>query len=193
MDYKNINDYELCYYVQENDDEAMEVLIQKYKPCLNKFIRSYYQKYKYAGIELEDLYQEAKIGLLKASKTYNDSNNSIFITYAYLCIERQLINYCRSINSMRNYPLNSSVMVNYRIVSDNSSSFQSMEDILIENETFFENKNKLDFKYSVIYELRYNHFTYKEISELLDVPMSTVDGRLRYVRNMLNNNLNVSI
>ena len=193
MNYKYLNDFELCFYVQENDDDALELLLKKYKPCIDNIIRPYFQKYKYTGIELEDLYQEAKIGLLKASRSYDSNNKNLFITYAYTCIERQVISYCRTYNNMRNYPLNSSLAVDYRFVHDNSTPFQSVEDILIENEEFFENKNKLDFKYSIIYELRYNHFTYKEISILLDVPMSTVDGRLRYVRNMLNNSLNVSI
>ena len=192
MNYSNINDYELCSYVQENDDRALELLFEKYKSLIFNVVRPYYQKFKFAGIDEEDLIQEGKLGLLHASRTYN-GEISIFITYAHVCIERQIIDYCRTFNNMRNYPLNSSVVVNYRLIRESAESYQSVEDILIENETFFEAKNSLEFKYSLIYELRYNHFTYKEISELLDLPMSTVDGRIRSVRKMLNNSLNVSI
>lgn len=192
MNYENLNDYEICSYIQENDENALELLFDKYKALIYNVINPYYRKYKFAGIDEEDLVQEAKLGLLHASKTYN-GEISVFITYAHVCIERQIINYCRTFNNMRNYPLNSSVVVNYRIIKDSSAAYQSVEDILIENECFFEAKNSLNFKHSVVFELRYNHFTYKEISELLNLPMSTVDGRIRSVRKMLNNSLNVSI
>lgn len=193
MNYKNINDYELCSYVQENNnDDALDALFEKYRGLIYSVIKPYLNKYKYTGIDEDDLVQEGKLGLLYASRTYN-GEKSLFITFAYVCIERHIINYCRTFNNMRNYPLNSSVVVNYRIIRDSSDNYQSVEDILIENENFFEVKNKLDFKYSIVFELRYNHFTYREISELLDLPMSTVDGRIRSVRKMLNNSLNVSI
>ena len=41
---------------------------------------------------------------------------------------------------------------------------------------------KLSFEDSCIFELRYNGFSYKEISELLDIPVSTIDGRLSKIR-----------
>ena len=38
---------------------------------------------------------------------------------------------------------------------------------------------------SSIFELRYNGFSYKEISRLLDIPITTVDGRLYKIRKVL--------
>lgn len=194
MDYKYLNDYELCYQVHENDDEdALKLIFSKYQPCIYKIVHNYYQKYKYIGIDEEDLIQEAKIGLMKALKSYTDED-SLFYTYANICMERQLISYCRSYNNMKNYPLNHNVGEEfcYRI-SEDTVSFSKVEDILMENESYFEAMDLLDFKYRIVYELRHNHFTYREIAELLDLPTSTVDGRLRYIRKVLNDNLNMSI
>ena len=46
---------------------------------------------------------------------------------------------------------------------------------------------KLD--YSAPFELRMNNFTYKEISILLDVPISSIDYKIKYVRKHLKNEL----
>ena len=54
-------------------------------------------------------------------------------------------------------------------------------------EEFIRIKNKFDIEYSSVFELRYNGFSYKEISRLLDITVSTVDGRLSKIRRYLHN------
>ena len=50
---------------------------------------------------------------------------------------------------------------------------------------FIRYKNHFDLSYSSILELRYNGFSYREISQLLDLPISTIDGRLYKIRKFL--------
>ncbi|MBQ8132522.1 MAG: sigma-70 family RNA polymerase sigma factor [Bacilli bacterium] len=193
MNYKSLNDYEMCYHVFENDEDAFEKVFLKYKPYILKVVKEYYKKYKHIGIDEEDLIQEGKIGLYRALKGYQDKD-SLFYTYASICIERQIITYCRSYNTLRNYPLNYNIGEDHLYqVMERKDDYGKVEDILIENENFFEALNQLEFKYSIVFELRYNHFSNREIAELLDVPVSTIEGRVRRIRNVLSNNLNVSI
>lgn len=181
MNYKDLNDYEICYYVRENDDEALNLMFNKYSNLINKIALKFYNKFKYIGIDLEDLVQEARIGFVKALKGYNDES-SLFYSFASICMEREVISYCRRYNTFKNYPLNYStdydLLYNYPITDE-------IDSVLQENEIFFENKNKLDFKLSIVFELRYNNFTYSEISELLDLPYSTVNSRLARVKRIL--------
>ena len=51
-------------------------------------------------------------------------------------------------------------------------------------------KNLFDIVESNIFELRYNGFSYKEISKLLDIPVSTIDGKLCKIRRILKETLN---
>lgn len=193
MKYKDINDYELCYLVRENDDDAMNLLFKKYDSVINKISSAFYKNYQYIGIDYEDLVQEARIGLIKALKGYNDEQ-ALFFTYVNICVERQLITYCRNYNNLKNYPLNFSIGDDFLFKfsgSDISSNYS--EFILMENEYFLECKNKLKFNQSIVFELRYNDFSYKEIAKLLDIPLSTVDGRLQLIRKKLKNSLKVSI
>lgn len=189
MDYKNINDYELLYYVRDNDDSALELLFKKYEPIILKYASIFYKKYKYIGISYDDLIQEAKIGLMNAINSFKD-DQSLFYSFALICIERQLINYTKSHNTLKNYPLNySNVEINDRNdFADNTK----VDGILLENEKFFECKNLLNFNLSIVYELRYNGFSFKEIANLLNIPKSTVDGRISLIRKYLKNNLNIN-
>ena len=52
MDYKE-NDNELIYLIKEDNEEAFDMLFNKYKPLMIKFSKKY--KYKY---EMDDMLQE---------------------------------------------------------------------------------------------------------------------------------------
>lgn len=72
-------------------------------------IYSIINKYK-NYFELEDLYQVAVIGMLKAHKKYNCSYNAKFTTYAYPYVLGEVIKY---INESRNIKLNRNTKILY--------------------------------------------------------------------------------
>ncbi len=189
MNYKNINDYELIYLVKENNEESLKILLSKYESILYNVSLKYYRKFKYIGLSLDDLLQESKIAFIKSLNNFND-DQSLFYSYVILCIDRHLISYCRSYNTLKNYPLNFSLSDE---VLETATSYNSLnlDNILMDNELFFECKNSLNFNQSIVFELKFNGFTYKEISLLLDIPKTTVDGRISLIRKKLRNNLNI--
>lgn len=75
----------------------------------DKLIYKIISKYK-NYFELDDLYQVAIIGLIKAYKKYNDSYNTKFTTYAYPYILGEVIKY---INDFRSIKLNKNNKVLY--------------------------------------------------------------------------------
>lgn len=189
MNYKNINDYELIYLVKENNEESLKILLSKYESILYNVSLKYYRKFKYIGLSLDDLLQESKIAFIKSLNNFND-DQSLLYSYVILCIDRHLISYCRSYNTLKNYPLNFSLSDE---VLETATSYNSLnlDNILMDNELFFECKNSLNFNQSIVFELKFNGFTYKEISLLLDIPKTTVDGRISLIRKKLRNNLNI--
>ncbi len=190
MNYEN--DYELIYLVSEKDDYALDYIFNKYAKIINSICNKYYAKYKYIGLSYDDLVQEAKYAVSKSIKNYNDEK-SLFYSFLIVCIDRHLLSFCKKYNNMRNYPLNYSLSDDaFNYVMDDNSSY-GVDSILTENELFFECKNNLKFDQSIVFELRYNAFTYKEISILLDLPLSTIDGRLCLIRKKLKSILNINI
>lgn len=189
MEYKQVNDYELMYMIRESDDNSFDIMFKKYSPVIKKIALKYYDFAKKRGAELEDLIQEGMIALNRGIISYNESSGVLFYTYACLCVERHIITYCRNIDSYRHAALNYSTTddILFSVKDENSLDYEK----LIEesaSDRFVYYKNLLDFKCSNVFELRYNGFSYKEISKLLDVPVSTVDGRLCKVRRILREN-----
>ena len=186
MDYKQVNDYEVIYMIKENDEEARNLLIRKYKPIINKISNKYISSVKPFGVEIDDLVQEGMIALNKAINTFNDDNSVLFYTYASVCVERQIITYCTRTDSKKNYCLNHSYFdERYYCIGDEKNLINNFLDEHMTESDFTLYKNLLDIKCGCVFELRYNGFTYKEISKLLDISIGTVDARLNKIRRIL--------
>lgn len=189
MNYKTINDYEILYMIKENDDYAENIMYRKYLPVIKKIAAKYVKFIESRGADYEDLVQEGIIGLSHAVNSYKDNHNTIFYTYACLCIERQINVFCRDLSSKKNEILNS-CMYGDEILNIQSSKYQysNPETVNLEQleyQEFINCKNYFNIDKSSVFELRYNGFTYKEISKLLDISVSTVDGRLSKIRKTL--------
>lgn len=191
MDYKQINDYEVMYMVRENDEDARGILFKKYLPIVGKIASKYTGFTNRKGVDFDDLLQEGLIALNAAINGYEDGNGVLFYTYVSVCIERHLSTYCRRLDNKKNYFLNNSIDDdNYYFIMDSKSSIDYIFNESLAEEEFIRCKNAFDIKHSSIFELRYNGFSYKEISRLLDISISTVDGRLYRIRKSLQEKYN---
>lgn len=178
MKYK-INDYELIYMVREGNLDSFNILKDKYLPIIKSIAKSYYIRVMNCGVDFDDLLQEGFIGLYYSYLSFNDNYNYLFFTYANKCIRNHLNNYCRNLLTKKN-----SVLSNALLIDDEYPTSYSYFD----NDYYFdfiEIKNSFNFKHSIVFELKYNGFSSKEISLLLDIPRSTVDGRLMKIKNLL--------
>lgn len=190
MDYKKINDYEVVYMVRENDEEAREIIFNKYIPIVRRIASDHLALAKMARIEYEDLVQEGLTALNEAINKYNERSGVLFYTFLCVCVERRILTYCRKMNSSKHYLLNTSLDDEYIYsVSDNDVFEAYFNEINLERK-FVSFKNLFDIVESNIFELRYNGFSYKEISKLLDIPVSTIDGKLCKIRRILKETLN---
>lgn len=172
MEYR-INDNELVYMISEDYDLYFKIIFDKYKPIIVSLANDFYNTYKSLGVEFDDFFQEGLIGLNKAVETYN-SNDSMFYTYACICIKRNIISYCRKLNTNKYKLLNDSIAI------DCIKSFSFNND-----DIFLSDLYEYEFSYlkclfddfnALVFELKYNGFTHKEISNLLDISMSKVSS-----------------
>lgn len=186
MDYKSVNDYELIYRIKENDEEAVKLMIGKYEPIIINMARKFYPKVKLFGAEMDDLVQEGRIAVIKAINSYNQNSVSIFYTYVCICIERRMITYLRNLSTSKQSPLNYSIG-DERVFSIADMSLEPVNYLtqMYVEESIVNSKYLFDFLDSNIFELRYNGFSYREISELLDISIGMVDSRLSKMRKTL--------
>ena len=173
------NDNELIYLINEDNDYYRYILFEKYKPIIVSIVNDYINKYSGLYIDYDDLFQEGMIGFNNAINSYN-SNNSIFYTYASLCIKRNIISFIRNLYSKKNLLFSNALDLEYRdlfVFFDNDIFLSSMYEY-----EFINLKNSLSNDESMVFELRYNGFSNNEISELLDFSVSKVNRVIRKIK-----------
>ena len=184
MNYKNINDYELMYMIRENDDNAINMMYEKYLPLIRKIASKYYSKISYCGVDFDDFVQEGMIAVNRAIISYDSNSDVMVYTYIALCIERHYMTYCRNISNSKHYYLNTSVNDDDYAAIDYRDCEYYMNNIIV-SDVFTEYKNKLEFLDANIFELRFNGFSYKEIAILLDLSYEFILRRISIIRKML--------
>ncbi len=193
MEYKDINDYELLYLVQERDEVAYNTIYAKYKPLISKMAWEYYKRNRDIGIEYDDLFQEGILSLENAMANYCEKS-SLFYTFACICIKRDMEKVVKAARRYKHSILNESFSIN-KPMSENEDLY--LEDLLYDEhyniaENYISDYNctllNKDFKYTLpdeyalVFELKTNNFSNLEISKLLDLDYKMVDNILRSIK-----------
>ena len=192
-----ISDEELINQIRNNDPQALNEIIERYKSLIEIRVSNYFIN----GAEKDDLMQEGRIGLFKAIMNYDAEKDASFNTFANLCIERQLINAVKNSNRQKHMPLNNYVSLNG---SDDDNSSENIDTVLnnsVEdpldtitkkeymneiNDTL--DKNLSDFEKDVL-DLLLKGYKYDEIAQKLDSNSKAIDNAIQRIRKKTIKNL----
>lgn len=194
MNYRDYNDYELIYQVKDNDEEAYNVIFNKYAQIARKIAYKYSKIFSGFGIEYEDLCQEGYIAITEAISKY-DGETSKFYTYVTICIKRDIEKYVKCHMRKKHKALNESISLSSPVCDDDllledviESSCDIESYILNEElrEKLYDFKYLINFEDSLVYELLLSSASMKEISVLLDVGYNDVKRIIRKNNKSLN-------
>jgi RNA polymerase sporulation-specific sigma factor len=197
--YNKENDNELIYLVSESNEDAKELIYEKYRPIIEMKAKKYVKFVVSKGYDMNDLIQEGMIGLTQAINDFKEQKNVQFQTFANLCIDRKIFSFIRNITRDKHRLLNESISIDASYSSTGKPLIEMLfdenninpEEIFIERETKYELFNKIDEKLSKsekeVFDLRMQGFSYKEISELLNITSKAVDGTLSRIKNKITN------
>ncbi|MBO5093975.1 MAG: sigma-70 family RNA polymerase sigma factor [Lachnospiraceae bacterium] len=104
-DYTGISDEELIVRLRDGEVGITDFLMNKYKNLVRKKAKSMY----ILGADGEDLIQEGMIGLFKALRDYDIGRDASFLTFADLCVSRQMYTAVQASRRKKHTPLNSYV------------------------------------------------------------------------------------
>ena len=189
MNYKEINDNELVYLCAENNEDAANMLINKYKNCILISLKEILKDYNVLGVELADLYQEGLIGLIHAIHSYDKNKDVTFYTYANACIRSNLMSAVRQTFRMKNRILNNSYSLDKLIEETNYNYYEIFKDyrndpdeVLTKEEEkkeVIENiKSKLSKNEKIIFELKLKGLSNSEIAGLIDKDKKYVENTM---------------
>lgn len=193
-DFKKINDYEMLFLVNEKNEKAEEILISKYSNLINKYIEEYKNIALQNGLEECDLYQEGLMGLAGAIKTFDQSKEASFYTYANICVKTKIQTAIRNSSSKKNIALNQSVSLDNFMSSETNSFYDiicdskdDLSDKLLKEEEqqriFREiNQHLTEFESQVL-KLKANAYSNDEMSKLLQKDKRSIENAINRIRN----------
>lgn len=194
MNYRDYNDYELLSYISEKNEEASEVLFEKYRPLILATANRMLGYCKNTGLELNDLIQEGMLGLNLAMNSFDEEKDTSFYTYAKMCIERKIISQVVASRRLKHKVLNDSLSLEN---TDENNTDYVYDKSLTDNsynpeKILFNGENEKDLVKEVsdiltdfeaqVFELKINGFDYKEIAEILDKDIKAIDNALQRIK-----------
>ncbi len=127
QNYAEITDEQLVNLAQEGNENAEEFLIRKYK----NVVRSKAHLYFMLGADSEDIVQEGMIGIFKAIRSYDNTKQASFHTFAEICINRHIITAIKRAARLKHSPLNTSISLSKPL--SESEPDTTLEEILSSN------------------------------------------------------------
>lgn len=196
MNYRKLNDYELINLVPERED-ITDILFKKYRPLIIKIAKKLHDENLQSGLDINDLIQEGMIGFSTAINTYNEKKDAMFFTYARKCIETKIISAVITATRQKHKILNNSISMDAMNESEFSKNLDTFnagfqtdpENITIDKESVTDLIKKLEEELTyfegLVFELRINGFSYKEIANALDTNTKKVDNTLQKIKNKI--------
>lgn len=179
------NDYELVSLAKEGNEEAIEIIYQKYKPIIVSKSKDLIVTASHHGIEISDIMQEGYIGLEEAINSFSENDNASFYTFAILCITRQMINYLRKSTRGRDRILNEAITIDEQVERNLKDSFDiEISFITREREkVIFEKTEKIltDFE-NKVFKLKVDGYTFEEIANTLSRDVKSIYNTFQRIK-----------
>ena len=178
------SDEQLAFAAKNGNDAALTELIVRYVPL----VRARAFAYMRDALDVDDLYQEGMIALLKAVRNYREEASGSFKTFAMVCVNNKLNSAVRMHMRQKNAPMRSYLSLN------DSQMYEQLtqpdpETLLIASEESVDRNRQIQtllspFERQVL-RLYLSSFSYDEMSRQLGSSVKAVDNALQRVRRKL--------
>lgn len=201
--YKDLEDKEIIALIREDDSNAIDFLMEKYK----HLVRNRANKLFLIGGDKDDLIQEGMIGLYKAIRDFEPEMETTFKSFADLCVSRQMYTAIKLSNRKKNIPLNNYVSLYTPAFAEAGELDTHIplldiffkkncnpEELVIDKESVSVLEYELGRRLSPM-EQKVLHFyldgkNYREIAEEIGRGAKSVDNALQRIKSKLSSLLN---
>ena len=179
------DDYELVYLAQDGNEDAINIIYEKYKPIIVKKSKNAIVFVTHHGIEINDIMQEGYIGLEEAIRNFSQDNDATFYTFANLCIDRQILNFLRKINGNKDRILNEAIMLDDSLEKTLKDNYDIEENLLgrDKNDQITKKiRDSLTEFEKKVFDLRIKGYSFDEISKELNKDLKSIYNTLQRIR-----------
>lgn len=187
------NDYELSQMFNENDENAKDVLFEKYSYIID-IILNKYKKTMYAlNMDFSEVRQDANLAFTDAVVRYSSERDTSLPTFISLVVERKVQNAVRKAETVKNKVYTSAYSLDYEydvfqkplseIIGD--TSLEPLNN-MTKKEEYEELVRKIDSILSPnendVYKLLIRGFNYQDIARILNKEPKQIDNTIQRVR-----------
>ena len=190
----NTNEYELVFLAQEGNEDAINLIYQKYKPIVVKKSRNAIVFASHHGIDINDIMQEAYIGLDEAIRDFSQDTEATFYTFASLCIDRQIYNYLRKMTGGKDRVLNEAIAINESLEKtiDDGTDIESYMMGKDTNKQMADEIRKMltDFEKKA-FDLRIQGYSFEEIAKVLNKDIKSIYNTFWRIKEKIKKNIKI--
>lgn len=190
------NDIELTQMVCENNEDAKDVLFEKYNYIINIIIAKYKKTIYALNMDINEVRQEAMLGFSDAIIKYTNNKETTLPTFISLVVERKVQNAVRKAETQKNKIHNEAYSLEYdyesfnrpleEIIGDTSKdplkkleSEENCQELIKKIETMLSPFEK------EVYKLIINGFSYQDIASILNKEPKQIDNTIQRIRNKI--------
>lgn len=190
------NDEKLITMFSENDEDAKNILYEKYSYIISIILSKYKRTIYALGIDIAEVKQEAMLAFTDAIIKYSTDKRTSLPTFISVVVERKIQNCIRKAETTKN-KVNTEA---YSLEAEYEAFKRPLEEILgdssldplnkMENEERYQeltkkiNEDLSPFEKDV-YELVINGFGYQDIAKILNKEPKQIDNTIQRIRNKI--------
>lgn len=190
------NDEKLITMFSENDEDAKNILYDKYSYIISIILAKYKRTIYALGIDISEVKQEAMLAFTDALIKYSSDKSTSLPTFISLVVERKIQNCIRKAETTKN-KVNTEA---YSLEAEYEVFKRPLEEILgdssldplhkMENEERLEELTKkinddLSPFEKGVYKLVINGFGYQDIAKILNKEPKQIDNTIQRIRNKI--------
>lgn len=187
--YEGMSDEELILRIRDGESGIIDYIMNKYKNLVRGKARSMY----ILGADEEDLIQEGMIGLFKAVRDYDAGRDAGFLTFANLCVSRQMYTAIQLAGRKKHMPLNSYISIYDE--DFNTEGGLNPEDELLGREQLKVIENTIEKELSPlekqVLDLKLTGMEPREIAAVLGRDVVSTNNALQRIKSKLKRTLTV--
>lgn len=186
IDYKNISDEQLVFYVTKGREKAFNEIYRRFSGPLFMF---FYQRLWQNRDRAEDFVQDLFLKVIEKAEFFDRDRN--FKTWIYTIAYNMCKNEYRR-NKVREIDIRLSEKGLQELKSADLAPIDKSLDLALFSQRLRLELDRLDQKYSLTFILRHEHnLSIKAIAEIMNCPPGTVKSRLFSGTKQLSNRLNM--
>lgn len=190
------SDIELTEMVQENNEDAKDLIYDKYNYIIDIILAKYKKTFLVLDMDLNEVRQDALLAFTDALIKYSSDKATSLATFISLVVERKVQNAIRKAETFKNKKHKETYSLDYEyeafnkplkeIIGDSSADplvkIESQERYL---ELIAKIKKALSPLEYEVYELLINEFNYVDIAKILGKEPKQIDNTIQRIRSKI--------